>query len=93
LYCRQQICKHSDIELVRNVIISFDKIWLLDNIEKQAEFVLESATDEEYRRLLEFYIQLDNGLAQRLVAKALQHSDIDIQEVGEDFNNYLRGSL
>jgi hypothetical protein len=72
------------------VIISFDKTWLLDNIETQAESVLEDGTDEEYRRLLELYIQLDNGLAQKLVAKALQHPDIDIQEVGADFEIYLK---
>ena len=81
---------HSDIKLVRNTILSFDKKWLLDNIETQAESVLENGTDEEYRRLLELYIQLDDGLTQRLIAKALQHSDIDIQEVGEDFKNYLK---
>ncbi len=79
---------HSDIKLVRNAILSFDKKWLLDNIETQAESVLENGADEEYRRLLELYIQIDDGLTQRLVAKALQHPDIDIQEVGEDFENY-----
>lgn len=81
---------HSDIKLVRNAILSFDKKWLLDNIENQAEFVLENGADEEYRRLLELYIQIDDRLTQRLVAKALQHPDIDIQEVGEDFENYLK---
>ena len=80
---------HSDIKLVRNAILSFEKKWLLDNID-QAESVLENGADEEYRRLLELYIQLDDGLTQRLIAKALQHSDIDIQEVGEDFKNYLK---
>jgi hypothetical protein len=81
---------HSDIELVRNVIMSFDKTWLLDNIENQAESMLNNGADEEYRRLLELYIQLDNGLAQKLVTKALQHPDIDIQEVGADFSIYLK---
>ena len=81
---------HSDIKLVRDVIVSFDKTWVLENIENQAESVLESGTDEEYRRLLELYIQVDDKLAQRLTTKALQHPDIDIQEVGEDFQNYLK---
>lgn len=81
---------HSDIELVRNVILSFDQTWLLDNIETQTESVLNNGTDEEYRRLLELYIQLDNRLAQKLVVKALQHPDIDIQEVGADFEIYLK---
>ncbi len=81
---------HSDIQVVRNVILSFDKLWLLNNIETQAESVLNNATDEEYRRLLELYIQLDNQLSQKLVTKALQHPDIDIQEVGADFQIYLK---
>jgi len=81
---------HSDIELVRHTILSFEKILLLENIETQAESILENGADDEYRRLLELYIQLDNKLTQRLVEKALQHPGIDIQEVGEDFENYLK---
>jgi tRNA A37 N6-isopentenylltransferase MiaA len=81
---------HSDIELVRHAIFSYDKTWLLENIETQAKSVLENGTDEEYRQLLELYIQLDDKLTQRLIIKALQHQDIDIQEVGEDFQNYLK---
>jgi len=80
---------HSDIELVRQVILLFDKRWLLDNIENYAESVLGD-TDEEYRRLLELYIKIDDGLSQRLVMKALRHPDMDIQEVGEDFEIYLK---
>ncbi len=81
---------HSDIELIRSAILSFDKIWLLDNIENRAESLLKKGTDEEYRRLLELYIQIDDGLTQRLVMKALQQKDLEIQEVGEDFENYLK---
>jgi hypothetical protein len=81
---------HSDIELVRYEILSFDKSWLLENIENQAKSVLKNGTDEEYRRLLELYIQIDDGLTKRLIEKALQHSDLGIKEVGEDFNNYLK---
>lgn len=80
---------HSDVELVRQVILLFDKRWLLDNIENHAESVLGD-TDEEYRRLLELYVQIDDGLSQRLVMKALRHPDMDIQEVGEDFEIYLK---
>jgi hypothetical protein len=81
---------HSDIELVRYAILSFDKSWLVENIENQAKSVLKNATDEEYRRFLELYIQIDDGLTQRLIEKALRHSDLDIKEVGEDFDNYLK---
>ena len=81
---------HSDIELVRNVILSFDKTWILNNIEKSAESILNNGTDEEYRRLLELYINIDQDLTKRLVKQALETDDPDIYEVGEDFQNYLK---
>jgi hypothetical protein len=81
---------HSDIELVRTVILSFDKFWLLNNIEKSAESILNNGTDEEYRRLLELYINIDQDLTKRLVKQALETDDPDIYEVGEDFHNYLK---
>jgi hypothetical protein len=80
---------HSDIELCRKVILSLPKTWVLANIEKSAEPLLQAGTDEEYRRLLELYIDIDRELAQRLAIRALQHDDPDIREVGEDFQNYL----
>ncbi|MCA1995148.1 MAG: hypothetical protein LDL41_24330 [Coleofasciculus sp. S288] len=80
---------HSDIELCRKAILSLPKTWVLANIEKTAEPLLQDGTDEEYRRLLELYIDIDRELAQRLALRALQHDDPDIREVGEDFQNYL----
>jgi len=79
----------SDIELCRKVILSLPKTWVLANIEKSAEPLLQDGTDEEYRRLLELYLDIDRELAQRLAIRALQHDDPDIREVGEDFQNYL----
>jgi hypothetical protein len=80
---------HSDIELCRKVILSLPKTWVLANIEKSAEPLLQDGTDEEYRRLLELYIDIDRELTQRLASRALQHDDPDIREVGEDFQSYL----
>jgi hypothetical protein len=80
---------HSDIELCRKGILSFPKTWLLANIEKSAESLLQDGTDEEYRRLLELYIDIDRALTQRLARRALAHADPDIREAGEDFQNYL----
>lgn len=81
---------HSDIELVRQAILSLPLSWVSTRIETVAESLLEKGTDEEYRRLLELYINIDENLAQRLVKRALQHEDLDIREVGEDFKNYLK---
>ena len=80
---------HSDIELVRQVILSFPQSYLLAQIESSAEIVLENGTDEEYRRLLELYLEIDISLVRRLIDRALKSSDPDIYEVGEDFQYYL----
>ncbi|MEP0778147.1 hypothetical protein NDI39_11040 [Microcoleus sp. ZQ-A2] len=80
---------HSDIELCRKAILSFPKTWILTNIEKSAEPLLQDGTDEEYRRLLELYLEIDWELTQRLALRALHHEDPDIREAGEDFQNYL----
>jgi hypothetical protein len=80
---------HSDIELCRKAILSLPKTWVLANIENSAEPLLQDGTDEEYRRFLELYIDIDRELAQRFALRALQHDDPDIHEVGEDFQNYL----
>ncbi|ELR99403.1 hypothetical protein [Gloeocapsa sp. PCC 73106] len=79
---------HSDIELVRQTILSLPHSWLSTHIEAVAESLLEEGTDEEYRRLLELYINIDNHLAKRLIKRALQHQDPEIQEVGEDFEKH-----
>lgn len=80
---------HSDIELVRKVILSFPKNYVLAQIESSAEIFLENGTDEEYRRLLELYLEIDISLVRRLIDRALKSSDSDIYEVGEDFQYYL----
>lgn len=80
---------HADIALCRQVILSLPKIWLLSNIEKSAEPLLQAGAEEEYRRLLELYVELDKDLAERLARRASQHREPDVQEVGEDFLSYL----
>ena len=84
---------HSDIELCREAILSLPKTWLLENIENSAEELLADGTDEEYRRLLELYINIDDHLTEKLVKRALQHEDEDIREAGDDFQNYLKNVI
>ena len=55
--------------------------------------MLADGTDEEYRRLLELYINIDDHLTEKLVKRALQHEDEDIREAGEDFQNYLKNVI
>jgi len=83
---------HSHIEMTRQAILSLPKTWLLANIENSAKPLLKDGTDEEYRRLLELYIHIDEELTQKLVSEALNHPDPDIQEVGSDFKRYMQKS-
>ncbi|MGK7926401.1 MAG: hypothetical protein AB4290_14380 [Spirulina sp.] len=76
---------HSDIQLCREAILSLPKTWLLEHLENTAELILKNGTDEEYRRFLELYVQIDEKMTERLIQRALQHEDLDIREVGEDF--------
>ena len=81
---------HSDIQLCRQAILGLPKSWLIENIETSTAQILKNGTDEEYRRLLELYIEIDLGLAERLAKQALEHEDPDVCEVGEDFDNYIK---
>ena len=82
---------HADIALCREVILSLPREWVVSNIERRAEPLLGRGTDEEYRRLIELYIDIDCNLAWRLAKKALQNDDPDIREVGEDFLGIIAG--
>jgi hypothetical protein len=62
----------------------------LNNIENSANQVLEKATDEEYRRLLELYVKIHISITRKLIKQALSSDDLDICEVGQDFDDYLK---
>lgn len=81
------IASHENKYLVkaREVILSLPKDWLLSNIEKHAEPILQNAAYDEYRRFLELYINIDHELTIRLAHRASLHSDEDISEAGKDF--------
>ena len=76
---------HGGIRRVRDIILSLPRAWVLDRIEPAAEPLLARGTDEEYRRFLELYTELDHDLALRLASRAATHSDECIREVGEEF--------
>lgn len=81
---------HADIALCRKVILSLPRDWVVSHIESSAEPLLYQGTYEEYRRLLELYIDIDHDLAYRLATRALQNNDADIREAGEDFIERLK---
>lgn len=76
---------HSDIQLVRDVILSLPNEWLREHIEAPIQKVLSNGGEEEYRRLIELCISIDSNLVERLSKQALAHSNEDIKEVGGDY--------
>jgi hypothetical protein len=76
---------HGAVQTVREVILTLPKDWVLSNIENAAEPLLTTGTYDEYRRLIELYMQIDNELAYNLAQRAAQHLDPEIKEAGEDF--------
>jgi len=77
---------HSDLDKCQVVLLSsYPNDWLVSHIEEYAEPTLAKATYEEYRCLLHLYILVDVDLLNRLVERAINHEDPDIQEAGQDF--------
>ncbi|WP_169238278.1 hypothetical protein [Candidatus Roseilinea sp. NK_OTU-006] len=76
---------HGAVQAVRNVILSLPREWILDRIEDAAEPLLVNGTYDEYRRLLELYMDMDRHRAKKLALRAAASHDNDIKETGEDF--------
>lgn len=76
---------HSDIDIVRLAIGAMPRRWVLDHIEPIADEVLAKAVDdEEWKRLIELFHVLDEGLARRLIARALIHDDEEVRDFARD---------
>lgn len=80
---------HGSIEAVRQVILSMPRDWVLANIEQSVEPLLKNGTYDEYRRLLELFVELDPEITLNLAQRAKKHEDSDIREVGIDFIHKL----
>ena len=77
---------HQDIQLVRDIILSLNRDWLLEHLPNEVQRILEQAIEyEEYRRLAELLETVRSPYLVELVQKAAQSSDIDILEVAQDF--------
>lgn len=76
---------HGGVKIVREIIESLPRSWVLENIETAAEPYLQNGSDDQYRRFLELYIGLDKEFARKLALRAKQSSDFDIREAGDDF--------
>ncbi|HEX6817569.1 MAG TPA: barstar family protein [Ktedonobacterales bacterium] len=77
---------HRDIQLVRDVILSMDRQWVLEHIGPEVDRVLDSALEyEEYRRLAELLGIIGSPHLAILVARAAASDDHDTSEVAEDY--------
>lgn len=76
---------HRHVAAARRIILSLPRDWVISHIEATADSLLQQGTEDEYRRLLELYVQLDWHLTQRLAQRAVQHHDAEIREAGNDF--------
>jgi hypothetical protein len=76
---------HADVTLCRDAIRSLPREWVLAHIEASAEPLLLAGDEEEYRRLLELYEQLDADLTRRLATRAARDDRADVREAGNDF--------
>lgn len=76
---------HGGIQTARNLILRIPKDWLLENIERYADPLIEESCEDDYRRFLELYDQIDEGLTRRLAERALCDKDPGVREAGQDF--------
>ena len=83
---------HSDIQLCRDAILSLPREWVCSRIDGEVSPLLASASEEEYRRIAELYLELDGTLLERHLDRALQHSDFEVREVAADFRPKLLSS-
>ena len=75
---------HGSIEAVRDLILSLPRDWVINDIEREAEPLLQKGDYDEHRRFLELYELLDADMTQRLARRAAANPDPDIREAGED---------
>jgi hypothetical protein len=74
-----------NIEIGRSGIKAIPRKWILENIESEAEFLINLQDEWEFRRLLEVYWELDLPLVRRLASVGLDSSNPEIREASEDF--------
>ena len=79
-----QCSHHRNIQLGRDGVWALPRKWVLDNIEKLAEPMLQKHDEYEYRRLLEVYWHLDKTLARKFANYCLENPDIEIRSLGEE---------
>jgi hypothetical protein len=68
--------------MVKRVLSSLSREWLIANIEPAAEPILSDGTADEFLYLLDLCQQIDSGLAMKLARRAAAHQDSAIRKLG-----------
>ena len=74
-----------NICIERYGIAALPREWVLANIEFLAKPLLEAGDEWEWRRLLEVYWSLDEGLMRKLSLRAIASEHGEVREAGQDF--------
>jgi hypothetical protein len=76
---------HGRISYIREIIKKMPRAWVLEHIEKASEPHLVNGTYDEYRSLLQLYLELDKELTIKLAERAKLSADYDTREAGEEY--------
>lgn len=82
---------HGALDVVREIILSLPRDWVVARIEDVAEPFLAEGDSIEYFRFLELYYELDSDLVRKLAIGATAHDDEEIREAGHLFLSKLAG--
>ncbi len=76
---------HSPFHIAWGVIESLPREWVVRNIEKPVDAILQDEEETDYWMFLQLYARLDDELMRRLAARAANHADPDIRELGQEY--------
>lgn len=76
---------HGLLNEARTLILKLPRDYVLANVEQAAEPILVKGEEEEYRKFLELYTELDKELTVKLAKRAAGHDDEEICEVGREY--------
>lgn len=75
---------HGPVAMVRTIIASLPREWVLRRIDAEIETVLEGQQYDDYWMFLELLAKLDHERAVNLARRAAESDDPEIRELGSD---------
>lgn len=84
-----QASNSANIQLGRNGLASIPRNWLLSNIEREAQLLLDMDDEWEYRRLAEVYFELDVNLSKKLARLGQESKNEEVVEAATDLWGWI----